>query len=336
MDLAIPDFDGYWIAYQMKDGSFGKVQKLPVRPGLVTGVAWSYRPREIYHVDFNGDRIKDLCFWDRGRFFVYHGTADGYSTETVKADLDLDLDVDENVIIGITFGGTSPSADDEGHRSRTLYQLSDLNSDEVIDAVVLQVEQKGIFDFRTTYTMHFGIIKDGRTTFNSEPDSFIGGSGTFVLEQITDINNDGNSDLVTSGAKISIGAIIRFFLTWSFTYRTEFYLMQDGEFQPKPNVTRKTKVKVDFSRANVQGANQISTGDLNNDGRDELVMADFGANKLKIYYGIEGPNLFAKSAVEVDLGFEINGDLTISDLNDDELEDMTLARTDGVTYIISR
>ena len=342
-DLAIPDFDGYWIAKQTEAGSFENVQKLPVKPGLVAGaLAWSYRPREIYQLDFNGDGLQDLCFWDRGTFFVYHGKEDGYSTETVKVELGLDLDIDENVIVGFAFGGSAASAaqeteeEDDGYRSRTLERLKKLNDDEVIDAVVLEVEQRGIFDFRTTYAIHFGVIKDGRTTFNAEPDTYIGGSSTIGIERITDINNDGNADIVTAGAKISIGAIIRFLLTWSFSYRTEFYIMQDGKFQPEPDVTRKSKVKVDFSARDVQGANQIAIGDLNGDDRDELVVANWGANELKIYYGIEGPDLFEKNPTVVEPGFKVEGDLTIEHLNNDNREDMMLERDDGITFIISR
>lgn len=338
-DLAIPDFDGYWIVHQLEEGTFGEVQKLPVKAGLVTGgLAWSYRPRQIYRLDFDGDGTRDICFWDRGEFIVYFGSEEGYSTESLKAELDLNLDVDENVIADFAFGESKDDDEDseDGFFSRTLERLTKLNDDDVIDAIVTEVSQKGIFDFRITYTIHLGIIEDGRTIFKPEPDGYIGGGSMIQIERVTDINNDGNADIVTSGTKISIGAIIRILLTWSFSYRTDFYLMNDGQFQSEPDLTRRTRIKINLSERDVQGLHQFVIGDLNDDSRDELVVATWGSEELKIYYGIDGPNLFEKAPEIVELGFVFKGDLSIQELNDDDLEDIMVERDKGITYIISR
>ena len=336
-DLAIPDFDGYWIAYQTETGKFDKVQKLPVKPGLVTGMAWSYRPRMIYQLDYDGDGFNDMGFWDRGDFLVYRGLDEGYETERIEVDLGLDLQVDESIIVEFSTQQENEDEDDGWDNIvRSLYQFEDINDDGITDAVVLEVSQKGLFNWSTTYDFHFGSLVDNATVFNTEPDTVLGGTSIFNIEELTDLNNDGNMDIVTAGAKISLGAIIRFFLTRSFGYRNDFYIMRDGKFSEKPDASRTTRVKVDFSNLNAEGMNLVTTGDLNGDGLNELVVSSLNNSNLKIYNGIPGGDLFSNEPVVVELGFKTELAVSMRDINDDGRDEILINRENGLTCLVSR
>ena len=337
-DLTIPDFDGYWIAFQSQNGSFDRVQKLPVKPGLVTGMAWSYRQRQINRLDFDGDGKEDLGFWDRGEFIVYLGRDQGFATEAIHVDLDLDVQVDENLIVG--FGPNDDSVDEENGEERpmrTLERFADINGDEITDALILTVNRSGWFDFRTTYDFHFGSRVDERTIFSSEPNASVGGNSTNSISEIQDFNNDGEIDVLAQGAKLSIGALVRFLLTRSFAVRHDFYLMQAGEFPDDPSYSFTSRVDVDFSSFDVDGWNNLDVGELNGDGFKDLIVSELKSRRVKVHYGIDDPKLFEKQAEVIDMGRElVQVDMVqVRDLNDDEKDDILIYRKDGLTSIIS-
>lgn len=337
-DLTIPDFDGYWIAIQGDDGSFNHVQKLPVKPALVTGMAWSYRQRQIYELDFDGDGRDDLGFWDRGNFIVYLGLDNGFSTDAIDVDIGLDIQADESLFVGMGPDDDSVAEEsDEEKSARTLERFSDFNGDKVIDALVLTMNRSGLFDFRSTYDFHFGSRINDRTVFDNEPNATIGGSSMNAISHIEDFNNDGAVDVVSQGAKLSVGAIVRFLLTRSIAISHDFYLMEDGDFSADPTRSFTSRIRFDFSKFDVDGWNMIDIGDMDGNGLKDLIVSELNSNKVSVHYGKGDSELFEKHAVEINLDRSMTNVemLQLRDLNNDDKDDILIFRKNGLTSIVS-
>ena len=75
-DLVLADFDGYWIWMQddARNPNWVGPVKLKATPTAIARFrSASYRPREIYELDYDGDGRNDLAFWEDEQFLVYRG-----------------------------------------------------------------------------------------------------------------------------------------------------------------------------------------------------------------------------------------------------------------------
>ena len=325
-DIALPGFDGYAVWLQRPDGSLAGPSGLRVRPTANTGFrSATYRAREVYRFDHDGDGLVDLAFWDRDRMVVYPGNDSGFDTDPVTLAAPLDLSTDD-VTVTFAFGG------DIDETRSLLYAVEDFNGDGIGDIVTHTLDIGGLFDQSTRYDYHFGRREGGVTVFDPTPDTSISSDSVQGPLERSDFDGDGRVDFGMLSFKLGIGKIISLLLTGSVSFNMNFYLMGEGGYPEKPNVQRRVKLRIDLGSGRVAG-NWVSVGDLTGDAvKDLLVQVD--ANRFHVYPGTGGTDLFAKQAIEIDVDLSDQGSVRLADLNGDGREDMFMSyrHPDGDSY----
>ena len=212
-DIALADFDGYWLVRQREDGSWNEPTKVAVTAGVSGGFAWSYRPRYAYPVDFNGDGLTDIAFWDRGELLVHLATDNGYADKALVANLGLELEKDER-IVSVAMG------EDAEAELLTFWGMEDYNGDGTPDIATQRVTSSGLLSKKTTYLVHFGTHEDGITTFRPTPDATFVSDGIQVMDTI-DVDGDGIQEFMIITVQVSVARIIAALITGSVPFDAE-------------------------------------------------------------------------------------------------------------------
>lgn len=318
-DIALPDFDGYWIWSQRPDGRLSEPVKLPTEP--TTHMAFrsaTYRSRALYRLDFDGDGRQDLAFWNRDRFVLYLGTDGGYDTTPVAFDAPATFKSDD-ISVSYGFGSDEPNV--------MLHGIDDYNGDGIGDLATITMGARGLFSQTTRYDFHFGVRHDGTTTFNAEPDTSIAFDGIAgPMMAPADFDGDGRIDFGIAVAEIGIGKIIAALLTGSFSFAVEFYLMSDAGYPPEPNATKRVKVRISLTSGELLSANWLALADVTGDGIKDMLVAN-KSGLIDVYAGTGEADLFAREplALRIDLPDDAMmppGGIHVADLNDDGREDL--------------
>lgn len=317
-DIALPGFDSYTVWTQRPDGTLTDPVELAAPATARTGFrSATYRAREIYRFDHDGDGHSDLAFWNQGGLVVYPGTADGsFAADAVELRTPLELSTDD-VTVTFGFGG---EIDDT--RS-LLYRVDDFNGDGIGDIATSTIEVGGLFDQSTRYDFHFGRRDGDATVFREAPDTFISSEGVQGPLERTDLDGDGRQDFVMLSFKLGIGKIISMLLTGSVGFDVNFYLMGEGGYAQEPTVQRRVKLRLDLGSGRVAG-NWVSMGDLTGDGVEDLVV-QVDATQLDVYPGTGDAGVFAKRPIEVDVKLSDRDSVRLADLNHDGKDDMFMA-----------
>ena len=317
-DIALPGFDGYTVWIQRPDGSLTDPVELLAPPTARTAFrSATYRARDIYRLDYDGDGHADLAFWDGDALVVYSGVAGGsFVTEAVELPTPFELTTDD-VTVSFGFGRGIDET-----RS-LLYRVDDFNGDGVGDVATSTLVVGGLFDQSTRYDFHFGRRSGDVTVFEAVPDTSISSEGVQGPLERSDLDGDGRLDFGMLSFKLGIGKIVSVLLTGSVSFNMNFYLMGDGGYAVDPNVQRRVKLRLDLGSGRVAG-NWISVGDLTGDGiKDLLVQA--AADQVDVYPGTGTADLFAKRPIKVDVDLSDQGSVRLADLNGDGKDDMFVA-----------
>ena len=321
-DIAVPNFDGYWLWLQRADGSLGERIELPIRAtARTTFGAASYRPRSLYALDYDGDGSTDLAVWDENRFLIHRGNGDsGFHATPVEALSPVAFDSDD-ATESFNFGDEDPTT--------MLSDLRDYNGDGIGDIVLTTSQADGLFDQNTRYDFHFGRRSAGITTFDTEPSTSIVSESLQAPLNTLDLDNDGRTDFAMGSFDIGIGMLIRLLLTGTLHFDLNFYLLREDRYPERPNISRAVKMRFSLASGDVLSGNWVELGDATGDGIADLLVCN-NESQIDIYPGT-GPGhdaLFADEPLSLTVDFPDREagmeNAEVTDLNDDGRDDLLI------------
>jgi len=308
-------------------GSFTLVENFPL----------SERPRDLIIDDLNGDGIKDLAVSDPGNnnIRISLGDSDGrfisslvYSAAGVSSIIAEDLNGDDildlassdksykqNILI-FPGNSTAPGSGDGTFGPRLEFSSSmdaekistgDFNNDNIPDLVTAN-------DYQNHISIYLGDSIGGYTLFSMHPvgERAVGiTTGDFNNDNIFDVAtaNEGTSDVTVLLGNIDSGSGL-----WDGTFDTSSYTTGSG-------------------------SRSVINTDLNNDGIDDLVTANYDDNNISILMGQTDGLGNAKgtfsSSMQVGVG---NGCFFVQpgDFNEDGIVDLAVANSldDNISVLI--
>ena len=350
-DLLLPDTDGFWLALQSEDGSFGPVQKLgPGDPFAnakaygdkrtyahagITSENLSWYLSRVHHFDFDLDGRQDLVFWDGDRFLAYRQDESGaYDGPPGAFTTEVEFDFDGSYGLAFQFGDASVPSMLLGFGPQTehtiLQGFHDLNGDEVADLVTLTLEGRSPFRLRGRYNVHFGRPAPDGVSFPATADASFKSPGKagglqpwgYASQRFFDFDGDGVNDAAIGAVDIGLGNMVGAMVGNSVSIDLAFYRIRDGEHTGKPDWTR--RVRSPFKPLDKRGPlfPTILAGDVDGDGRSDLLIGERW-DELNVFLGVPGKQPVAARPISVAAplpGDERNA--RIADLDGDGKEDV--------------
>ena len=352
-DLVVPDIDGFWIATQLRDGSFTDPIKLGPPDPFLDEVALdppgSYREVGItpltvlwylsrfHQMDYDQDGRSDLVFWNADHFEVYRQAANGtFSTTAETFTVDIPFDTDGAYSIAFDFSGENMFSLIFGFRKNTkrrvLHTFQDLNGDSVSDLVIHTLEGRSLGKQRSVYEVHFGTSTSNGTVFAQDVGMTIRPRGTagglqpwgYSSQWFQDLNGDGRTDILFKDVKTGLVGMSRAMVGKSIAIDLELYRMENDKLPDKPTTVRKIRPDLDILETDRVFFPVVLVGDVNGDGRSDLLVGKHW-EKLHVFLGVPGPELFARKPQKVAVAMpndERNARLV--DLNKDNKQDLLI------------
>ena len=352
-DLIVPDIDGFWIATQLRDGSFTTPIKLgPPDPFLdkialddtrnyrevgITPLTVHWYLSRLHQMDYDQDGRSDLVFWNADHFDVYRQDALGmFSSVAETFTVDIPFDTDGAYSIAFDFKGENMFSLIFGFRKNTkrrvLHTFQDLNGDNVTDLVIHTLEGRSLGKQRSLYEVHFGTPTSDGTAFARDVGMTIHPRGSagglqpwgYSSQGFQDLDGDSKTDILFRDVKTGLVGMSRAMIGKSIAIDLEFYRMADGTYPNRPTATRKIRPDLDIFETDRVFFPVVLLGDVNGDGRSDLLV---GKNweVLHIFLGTPGPELFARIPQKVAVAMpndERNARLV--DLNKDNKQDLLI------------
>jgi len=321
-DIAMPDFDGYQILLQKRDGSFTEPALIGSASLMNTTLEdnpW-YQPRSMYSADFNQDGLDDLVFWKDNHFEVYAQLVGGIFDPTPQ-NFTSNVRFSSDGLYSLELG---EGAEENNLEQKVLFALDDLNGDGVADLMIFKLEGRSLFGKKSTYEIYHGKPGlDGSIVYSPEAQTEVRSRGIQFDIQKHDFDADGQSDILVLSIDLGLGKIIAALLTGSSSIELGFYRMSEGIYPPTPNVTRKLKVEFDLSTGETF-IPSVLVADVTGDGRSDLLI-QHGREELRVYEGIAGAELFKRGARKFELEMPDSEDsISLVDLNNDNRKDVML------------
>ena len=104
-------------------------------------------------------------------------------------------------------------------------------------------------------------------TFGSKEDFKLSGEREIILPRFMDLEDAGARDFVTFSQRLSLNAIMDYFIRNRVTVDVAIHPNRKGEFSKSPDVVRKVSLKLDED----EGRPAAASGDFNGDGKDDLI-----------------------------------------------------------------
>jgi len=321
-DLLIPTFTGFTVYIQNAAGEFSTpldIEAPPLVEMSYNNFPW-YQPKICFLADMTLDGRNDLTFWVDNAFSVYKQNTNGqFSARPLryKPSVQFQYDGMEGMSVAMR------DEDQSDNFGKALFQLADFDGDGIPDLVTLSVKSKGVFKKQTTYEFHKGIAGDGQVEFSPIPVSRIESKGIQFEMKERDFNNDGQTDMVISAVELGIGKVLGALITGSIDIDLNFYQMKDGKYPEKPDLKREITATFSWSSGDVFIPSVI-IADVDGDTFDDLLVQD-GEDKLKIYLGGKGDQLFARRSIDIEVHMPNDPDLIdLVDLNSDGKQDIIM------------
>ena len=368
-DLVVPDIDGFWIATQLRDGSFTDPIKLgppdPFLDEIALDDTHSYREVGItpltalwylsraHQMDYDQDGRSDLVFWNADHFDIYRQDTRGmFSPVAETFTVDIPFDTDGAYSIAFGFSGENMFSLIFGFRENTkrrvLHAFRDLNGDSVADLVIHSLEGRSLGKQRSLYEVHFGTPTPDGTVFAPDVSMAIRPRGTagrlqpwgYSSQWLQDFDGDGEIDILFKDVKTGLVGMSRAMFGNSIPIDLEFYRMKKGTYPGKPT-TRKIRPVLDLFDAHGVFFPAVLLGDVNGDGRSDLLV---GKNweELHVFRGVPGPELLAQTPQKVAVAMPNDErNIWLADLNTDNKQDILIyhpstTEPDRVTLLIAR
>ena len=352
-DFVVPDLDGFWVATQLRDGSFTDPIKLgPPDPFLdetpmddtrsyreigITPLTVLWYLSRVHQMDYDQDGRGDLVFWNVDHFDVYRQDANGmFSSVAERFTVDIPFDTDGAYSIAFGFSGENMFSLIFGFREHTerrvLHTFEDMNGDGVSDLVIHALEGRSLGKQRSLYEVHFGTSTSNGTVFARDVGMTIRPRGTagglqpwgYSSQWFQDLDGDGQTDILFKDVKTGLTGMSRAMLGKSIAIDLECYRMEAGTFPDKPTTRRKIRPDLDIFEKDRVFFPVVLLGDVNGDGRSDLLVGKHWET-LHVFFGIPGPALFARTPQKVSVAMpndERNARLV--DLNRDNREDLLI------------
>lgn len=369
-DIIIPDLDGFWIATQLKNGSFSKPIKIgPTEPFLektAMGDPHNYREvgindltvlwylSRVHQMDYNRDTLTDLVFWNTDHFEVYFQNPDGQFSQTAETfTTDVPFDTDGAYSIAFEYSSENMLSLIFGFRKKTkrkvLHMFSDINNDGISDMVIHTLEGRSLGNQRSRYDVHFGKpIPDG-TMFIQDVDLTIrprGSAGALLpwgysSQWLEDFDGDGDIDILFKDVHTALFGMTRALMGNSIAINLEFYRMEDNTYPAKPNKRLKIRPDLDIFDAPGVFFPAVLFGDVNGDKHSDLIVGK-GWNEMHIFFGIAGTKPLTRKPQKVEVAMPNDErNIRLVELNKDDKKDILIyygssAEPHRVTMLIAK
>ena len=321
-DLVVPDIDGFWIATQLRDGSFTDPIKLgPPDPFLnkialddtrsyrevgITPLTVHWYLSRVHQMDYDQDGRSDLVFWNADHFDVYHQDANGmFSTVAETFTVDIPFDTDGAYSMAFDFGGENMFSLIFGFRKNTkrrvLHTFQDLNGDGISDLVIHALEGRSLGKQRSLYEVHVGtptpdgIVFARDVSIKIRPRGSAGGLQPwgYSSQWFQDMDGDGRTDILFKDVKTGLIGMSRAMVGKSIAIDLEFYRMENDRPPDTPTTMRKIRPDLDIFEKDRVFFPVVLLGDVNGDGRSDLLVGKHW-EELHVFPGIPGPKLLAR------------------------------------------
>ena len=325
-DLVMPAIDGFWIATQLRDGSFSDARRIGPREPLLDANAYGdertygevginaqtlqwYLSR-VHQLDYDLDGRIDLAFWDESHFEIYRQDASGhFIEEPVKVSPDVPFDFDGSYALAFQFSDKSVPSLLLGLGGRfeyTIFQgFPDLNRDGINDLVTLTFSGRRIFSLRGRYEVHFGRETPQGIGFSRDPDTSAwtpgpagGDAWGYASQRYIDFDDDGMTDLTMASVNTGLGGMARAMIGNSISMDVAVYRLEDGSYPSRPDIRR--KIRTPFAPFTKRGVlfPTVLSADVNGDGRIDLLAIERW-DELSVYLGENSPQLLSSDPIEV-------------------------------------
>ena len=322
-DFVVPDAAGFRVRLQRQDGSFGDESLLQesISMILVNGsVLFENRP--LISGDMNFDGLIDLAVWRGDSLRVYPQLPDArFQSQPQTIALGLDLSSEAELRMLQSGPGT---IDQDGLIRKQIWSIADLNNDQLPDILIESTMSKGVFDKQSDLRLHLGRRDGDLLVFSKTEDSLLASEGLQFGLVSTDIDDDGNMDLIARNVRFTFGRFIRALLSGKVRLQLQFFRMtSDGNYPQRPSYVTKTSVRFSISSGQVD-IPAIQVADFDGDGLKDLMMQT-KAGHLRFNYGVPSAGLFADDSVEMDVVLPRNGDLVAAeDVDGDDRADLVI------------
>jgi hypothetical protein len=319
-DFLMPDFDGWQVALQRESG-FDLPQTIGPGPRMNFGDGMEmvgFLPETPYFFDANLDGLSDLAFWVNGQFEVYRQVPSGLFSENAET-----LDPGMKDVLGSFFSVEIGDGDDEADQpQRLLEAVTDVDGDGMADLVIQTMEGDGIFGIETSYQIHRGVISsDGLLSFEKAPSSTLESDGIQLENERLDLTGDGQQEFLVTSVDITLGAIISALITRSASVDVAVHQLSNGVFSGEPRLTKKIKVRFDFSEGDLF-IPAVLSADITGDGRQDLLVQR-DEEMLLVYPGEATERLFSKQPIRLTLSLPKDREsFVVTDLDGDGRDEL--------------
>ena len=326
-DFVVPDIDGFWIATQLRDGSFTDPIKLgppdpfldkialdhthPYREVGITPLTVHWYLSRLHQMDYDQDGRSDLVFWNADHFDVYRQDARGmFSPVAETFTVDIPFDTDGAYSIAFDFKGENMFSLILGFRKNTkrrvLHTFQDLNGDNVADLMIHSLEGRSLGKQRSLYEVHLGTPTPDGIVFAQNVSMTIRPRGTagglqpwgYSSQWFQDLDGDGKTDMRFKDVKTGLMGMSRAMLGKSIAIDIEFYHTEADSPPDKPTARRKIRPDLDIFETDRVFFPVVLLGDVNGDGRSDLLVGKHW-EELHVFFGIPGPKLLARTPQKV-------------------------------------
>lgn len=309
-DFILPQFDGFTIYIQNEGGTFSEPLTINAPEPFLELPAMGGDPNRTYkqlgfnpitipnylsrvHLfDQNLDGLKDLVFRNRDDYHVYTQTDNKqFNATPTLFSVNVPMGTDGRYSLGFQSHDKVGFSSVFGLSSKMAFtvtdRFTDVNGDGVADLITHTLSGRNILKMQSKYAMYYGSETEDGIQFSNKNKSEIFPSGRagigemdgYAFKWIHDFNGDGDKDLLRYDVRVSIGSILRTLLTKTVYIDYEYFQNRNNTFPQNPSMSGLLNTKFDWDAGFYPA---IKHGDLNGDGKSELVMT-VNPEKFHIY-----------------------------------------------------